>query len=104
MNMKYFTPIRNDVIENSNLSLGAKGLYCLICNNLTESLRKLLIDPTTKKDTIKFANELEKYDYACFDYIEECVDKYSPIGLHVSIQPNDDYKNKIDKKSKKFER
>lgn len=104
MNMKYFTRIRNDVIENSNLSLGAKGLYCLICNGLTESLRELLIDPTTKKETIQFANELEKYDYACFDYIEECVDKYSPIGLKVSVQPTDEFKKIVDKKYRELER
>ena len=102
MDTKYFTLVRKDVLDNNNLSLGAKGLYCLICYDLTVSLRNLLIDPTTKKETIKYASELMKYDYAHFDNIEECVDKYSPIGLHVSIQPNDDYKNKIDKKN--FER
>ena len=46
--MKYFTSIRNDVLENSKLSLGAKGLYCLICFDVTTSLRQLLLDPNTK--------------------------------------------------------
>lgn len=54
--MKYFTSIRNDVLENSKLSLGAKGLYCLICFDVTTSLRQLLLDPNTKAETIKFAN------------------------------------------------
>lgn len=49
MDMKYFTPIRNDLITNNDLSLGAKGLYCLICYDLTVSLKKLLLNPKTKE-------------------------------------------------------
>ena len=48
MDSRYFTDIRNDVLDNDNLSLGAKGLYCLICYDLTVSLRKLLLNPDTK--------------------------------------------------------
>ena len=52
MDMKYFTPIRNDLITNNDLSLGAKGLYCLICYDLTVSLKKLLLNKT--KETKRF--------------------------------------------------
>ena len=67
MNSKYFTDIKNDVLDNDDLSLGAKGLYCLVCYDLTVSLRKLLLNPDTKAQTIEYANELMKYDYAHFD-------------------------------------
>ena len=67
MDSRYFTDIRNDVLDNDNLSLGAKGLYCLICYDLTVSLRKLLLNPDTKEQTIEYANELMKYDYDHFD-------------------------------------
>ena len=53
MDSRYFTDIRNDVLDNDNLSLGAKGLYCLICYDLTVSLRKLLLNPDTKAQTIE---------------------------------------------------
>lgn len=43
MDQKYFTLVRKDVLDNPDLSLSAKGLYCLICYDLTKSLRKLLI-------------------------------------------------------------
>lgn len=102
MDMKYFTPIRNDLITNNDLSLGAKGLYCLICFDLTSSLKKLLLNPKTKDETIKYAKELEKYDYAHFYNLEECVDKDSYLGLNVSIQPTDEFKNLVDLKHKKL--
>lgn len=56
--MKYFTSIRNDVLENFKLSLGAKGLYCLICFDVTTSLRQLLLDPNTKAETIIYTNAI----------------------------------------------
>lgn len=102
MDSRYFTNIRDDVLDNDNLSLGAKGLYCLICYDLTVSLRKLLLNPDTKVQTIEYANELMKYDYAHFDNLEECVDKKSHLGLHVSIQPTDEFKNLVDLKRKKL--
>lgn len=43
-----------------------------------------------------------KYDYAHFDNLEECVDKKSYLGLHVSIQPTDKFKNLVDLKHKKL--
>ena len=46
--------------SNDDLSLGAKGLYCLVCYDLTVSLRKLLLNPDTKAQTIEYANELMK--------------------------------------------
>ena len=39
------------------------------------------------------SKELEKYDYAHFYNLEECVDKDSYLGLNVSIQPTDEFKN-----------
>lgn len=93
--MKYFTSIRNDVLENSKLSLGAKGLYCLICFDVTTSLRQLLLDPNTKAETIKFANELMENDYAHFFGLEECVSKDSYLGLSISMQPTDEYKKVV---------
>lgn len=107
MDMKYFTPIRNDLITNNDLSLGAKGLYCLICFDLTSSLKKLLLNPKTKDETIKYAKELMKYDYAEFYNLEDCIEENSYLGLHVSIQPSDEFKNMVDtklKKQKDFER
>lgn len=85
MDSKYFTDIRNDILDNDVLSLGAKGLYCLICYELTVSLRKLLLNPDTKAQTIEYANELMKYDYAHFDNLEKCVDKKSYLVLVVQI-------------------
>ena len=102
MDSRYFTDIRNDVLDKDDLSLGAKGLYCLICYDLTISLRKLLLNPDTKAQTIEYANELMKYDYAHFDNLEECVDKKSYLGLHVSVQPTDEFKNLVDLKYKKL--
>ena len=102
MDSRYFTDIRNDVLDNDDLSLGAKGLYCLICYDLTVSLRKLLLNPDTKAQTIEYANELMKYDYAHFDNLEECVDKKSYLCLHVSIQPTDEFKNLVGLKHKKL--
>lgn len=102
MDSRYFTDIRNDVLDNDDLSLGAKGLYCLICYDLTVSLRKLLLNPDNKAQTIEYANELMKYDYAHFDNLEKCVDKKSYLGLHVSIQPTDEFKNLVDLKRKKL--
>ena len=43
-----------------------------------------------------------KYDYAHFDNLEKCVDKKSYLGLHVSIQPTDEFKNLVDLKRKKL--
>ena len=102
MDSRYFTDIRNDVLDNDDLSLGAKGLYCLICYDLTVSLRKLLLNPDTKAQTIEYANELMKYDYAHCDNLEECVDKKSYLSLHLSIQPTDEFKNLVDLKHKKL--
>lgn len=102
MDSKYFTNIRNDVLDNDDLSLGAKGLYSLICYDLTISLRKLLLNPDTKAQTIEYAKELMKYDYADFYNLEECVDKNSYLGLHVSVQPTDEFKNLVDLKYKKI--
>ena len=100
--MKYFTSIRNDVLENSKLSLGAKGLYYLICFDVTTSLRQLLLDPNTKAETIKFANELMENDYAHFFGLEECVSKDSYLGLSISMQPTDEYKKVVDIRYKKY--
>ena len=102
MNERYFTQIRKDVLHNTELSLGAKGLYCLICYDLTKSLRRLLIDKNTREETINSSKELEKYDYAHFYNLEECVDKDSYLGLNVSIQPTDEFKNLVDLKHKKL--
>ena len=49
MDQKYFTLVRKDVLDNPDLSLSAKGLYCLICYDLTKSLRRLLINKNTTK-------------------------------------------------------
>ena len=49
MDQKYFTLVRKDVLDNPDLSLSAKGLYCLICYDLTKSLRRLLINQNTEK-------------------------------------------------------
>ena len=53
MNERYFTQIRKDVLHNTELSLGSKGLYCLICYDVTKSLRRLLLDPTTRDEVIE---------------------------------------------------
>ena len=43
MNLRYFTDIRNDILYNNDLSLGAKELYCrLICFNLASSLKTFI--------------------------------------------------------------
>lgn len=104
MNGKYFSQIRNDVLDNPDLSLEAKGLYSLIVYNLTISLRDLLLDPTTRDITIKASKELEKFDYAHFNGLEECIDKKSYIGLHISIQPTDEFKQRIDNEYAKMEK
>ena len=70
MNERYFTQIRKDVLHNTELSLGAKGLYCLICYDVTKSLRRLLLDPTTRDEVIECSKELEKFDYAHFNGLE----------------------------------
>lgn len=101
MDMKYFTPIRNDLITNNDLSLGAKGLYCLICLDLTVSLKKLLLNPKTRDETIKYAQELMKYDYADFYNLEDCTEENSYLGLHLSIQPTNEFKDMVDKEIKK---
>lgn len=44
VDQKYFTLVRKDVLDNLDLSLSAKELYCLICYDLTKSLRRLLIN------------------------------------------------------------
>ena len=102
MDQNYFTLVRKDVLDNPDLSLSAKGLYCLICYDLTKSLRWLLINKNTREETINSSKELEKYDYAHFYNLEECVDKDSYLGLHVSIQPNDEFKNLVDLEHKKL--
>ena len=104
MNGRYFTQIRNDVLDNPDISLEAKGLYSLISYNLTISLRELLLDPTTRDITIKASKELEKFDYAHFNGLEECIDKKSYIGLHVSVQPTDEFKQKIDNEYAKMKK
>lgn len=58
MNQKHFTLVRRDVLDNPNLSLSAKGLCCLICYDLTKSLRRLLINQNTREQTIKSSKEL----------------------------------------------
>lgn len=100
MDQKYFTLVRKDVLDNPDLSLSAKGLYCLICYDLTKSLRRLLINQNTREETIKSSKELEKYDYAHFYNLEECV----YLGLNVSIQPTDEFKNLVDLKHKKYKK
>ena len=52
MDQKYFTLIRKDVLDNPDLSLNAKRLYCLICYDLIKTLRGLLINQNTKEQTI----------------------------------------------------
>ena len=49
MDQKYYTLVRKDVLDNPDLSLSAKGLYCLICYDLTKSLRRLLITKILEK-------------------------------------------------------
>ncbi|MCI8347630.1 MAG: hypothetical protein HFJ12_06785 [Bacilli bacterium] len=83
MNERYFTLIRKDVLHNNELSLGAKGLYCLICYDVTKSLRRLLLDPTTR---------------------DEVKNKDSYIGLHISVQPEDSFKEKIDSECEKMKK
>ncbi|MFI3260675.1 MAG: hypothetical protein R3Y21_04380 [Mycoplasmatota bacterium] len=100
MNQKYFTLIRNDVLNNKHLSLGAKGLYALISYDLTTSLRNLLIDSTTKRETIQYVKEQEKFDYVHFYNLDNCENKDSPIGMHVLIQPSDEFKKSINNKCK----
>ena len=56
--------------------------------NLENELSKL----NTREETINSSKELEKYDYAHFSNLEECVDKDSYLGLNVSIQPTDEFK------------
>ena len=102
MDQKYFTLVRKDVLDNTDLSLSSKGLYCLICYDLTKSLRRLSINQNTREETIKSSKELEKYEYAHFSNLEECVDKDSYLGLNVSIQPTDEFKNLVDLKYKKY--
>ena len=101
MNERYFTQIRKDVLHNTELSLGAKGLYCLICYDLTKSLRRLLINKNTREETINSSKELEKFDYAHFNGLEEVKNKDSYIGLHISVQPIDSFKEEIDKEYEK---
>lgn len=60
MNQKYFTLVRKDVLDNPNLSLNAKGLCCLICYDLTKSLRRLSINQNTREKNIKSSKELER--------------------------------------------
>ena len=102
MNERYFTQIRKDVLHNTELSLGAKGLYCLICYDVTKSLRKLLLDPTTRDEVIECSKELEKFDYAHFNGLEEVKNKDSYIGFHISVQPIDSFKEEIDKEYEKI--
>lgn len=54
MNQKYFTLVRKDVLDSPDLSLS----YCLICYDLTKSLRRLLINQNTREETIKSSKEL----------------------------------------------
>lgn len=103
MNEKYFTLVRKDVLDNPDLSLEAKGLYCLICYDTTASLRRLLLDKSTREETINASKELERYDYASFYGLEEVKDKYSYIGLSISIQPIDSFKDKVDRDYEKFD-
>ena len=56
-----------------------------MCYELTVSLRKLLLNTDIKPQTIEYANELMKYDYAHFDNLEECVNKKSHLVLDVQI-------------------
>ena len=58
VDQKYFTLVRKDVLDNPDLSLSAKGLYCLICYDLTKSLRRLLINKNTREKTINSSKEL----------------------------------------------
>ena len=102
MNERYFTQIRKDVLHNTELSLGAKGLYCLICYDVTKSLRRLLLAPTTRDEVIECSKELEKFDYAHFNGLEEVKNKDSYIGLHISVQPIDSFKEEIDKEYEKI--
>ena len=41
MDQKYFTLVRKDVLDNPDLSLSAKGLYCLICYDLTKKNKRI---------------------------------------------------------------
>ena len=102
MDQKYFTLVRKDVLDNPDLSLSAKGLYCLICYDVTKSLRRLLLDPTTRDEVIECSKELEKFDYAHFNGLEEVKNKDSYIGLHISVQPIDSFKEEIDKEYEKI--
>ena len=52
----YFSKKR--CLDNPDLSLSAKRLYCLICYDLTESLRRLLISQNTREETINSSKEL----------------------------------------------
>lgn len=104
MNERYFTLVRKDIFENKELSLGALALYCLICNDWTKSLRRLLLDPATRDETLEYSKELEKFDYAHFFDLEKVKNKDSYIGLHISVQPEDSFKDKIDSEYEKMKK
>ena len=97
MEQKNFTLVRKDVLDNPDLSLSAKGLYCLICYDLTKSLRRLLINKNTREETINSSKELEKYDYAHFYNLEECVDKNQKYDSY-------EFENLSKKINKKYEK
>lgn len=59
-----FTLIRNDVLANPNISLGAKGLYSLLCYDLTTSIMNLMKNNQLPIELMGYFEELEKYDYA----------------------------------------
>ncbi len=90
MEQKDFTLIRKDVLNDKTLSLGAKGLYCLISYDLTTSLRELLSDPRTEAETIDYINELSNHGYADFDGFYEGPKKDSFISLDISIFSNEE--------------
>lgn len=104
MNRRYFTLVRKDVLDNKELSFGAIALYCLICYDCSTFLRRLLLDKNTRNETIEYSKELEKFGYAGFSGLEEVKDKDSYIGLHISYQPSDSFKAKIDEDYEKIKK
>lgn len=69
MDQKYFTLIRKDVLDNPDLSLNAKRLYCLICYDLIKTLRGLLLNKKSGEQTINNFKKIVKNNYADF-YID----------------------------------
>ena len=104
MDQKYFTLVRKDVLDSMNQKIlfirvtENCNANCFMCN-FAGNKNGHIMSICEMSELIK---ELEKYDYAHFYNLEECVDKDSYLGLNVSIQPTDEFKNLVDLKYKKY--